>query len=184
MSTSVNTVTSSGAQSSTSVCSFSSTTLSGVEYRSYHYRECHSAYYTQSTTSMGSGMTTTQFTTTTGSSSITTTSTSSAGTTTTTTTQYTQLPPHYSPLVSTGYASARSAFLNIRTLCLGSNDVAANQASYPITLGAYNYQKVALSNNQNVVEEVECYMDTRTGPTPSASYRNIYSLECYMDICT
>ncbi|EXJ94744.1 hypothetical protein A1O1_03141 [Capronia coronata CBS 617.96] len=120
-------------------------------------------------------------TTTTSTTSSTTSSTGS--TTSTTTTGITQVPPNYTSLASTVYASTVSSSLGTGTLCAGSNVVATSQASFPIYPGAYNYQKVALSNNPTAVYEVECYMNANSGSQYRPPTTNVYSLEYCIDLC-
>ncbi|KIY02996.1 uncharacterized protein Z520_01462 [Fonsecaea multimorphosa CBS 102226] len=54
----------------------------------------------------------------------------------------------------------------------------------PLATGAYNYQKVALADNPNVVYEVECWMNSGSTSSSVTSIQNVYSLESCMDLCT
>ncbi|KAL2431199.1 hypothetical protein ABEF95_003432 [Exophiala dermatitidis] len=62
--------------------------------------------------------------------------------------------------------------------------MSTSQASFPIYPGAYNYQKVALSNNPTTVYEVECYMSANQGSPNPATINGVNSLEYCIDQCT
>jgi hypothetical protein len=112
--------------------------------------------------------------------SATTLSTSTISTSTSVTYRVT---PNYSQLASTRtVANPTLPSAGGGTLCASWN-VAQTQVSFPINPGAYNLQKVALSNNPDSVYEIECYQSSASG-SASQNIGVVPSLDHCIDRCT
>ncbi|KIV83716.1 hypothetical protein PV11_05715 [Exophiala sideris] len=146
---------------------------------------------TTPTTSTASPSVTTSTTTAASTTTTTITTASSTTTTTITTTTAQSGPPNFSALAQNQTASPVPSSSSSGVLCSGAN-VQSTQSVYPVPTGAYNYNKIALSNNPGQVFEVECYMNPANiihtvtlsaipGNSNTQGLSN--SLEYCMDLC-